>query len=77
MPSIILLHIIPLLDDNIFEELPDLDEEFEESFELLPPDEDEEEQLIIFVVCSGLKGSGMPLLPIVLLLLFLVKFCWC
>ena len=46
MPSM----ISPVLDDNmLLDELPDLDEEFEESFELLPPEVDKEgdEQLII------------------------------
>ena len=50
MPSIALLHIALLLVDKILDELPDLDEEFEEPFELLPPDD--EVQLIILMVCS-------------------------
>ena len=73
MPSIALLHIALLLVDKILDELPDLDEEFEEPFELLPPDD--EVQLIILTVCSGLNGT-VEVLPIILLLLQLLDtFC--
>ena len=64
------------LEDKILEELPDLEEEFEESLELLPPEEDEDEQLIIFMVCSGLNGNGTEFPPTVLLLQLLEMFCW-
>ena len=76
MPSM----ISPVLDDNmLLDELPDLEEEFEESFELLPPEVDKEgdEQLIILMVCSGLNGSCMLLFTVVILLLpVLESFCW-
>lgn len=77
MPSMMVLHMAPVLEDKILEELPDLEEEFEESFELPSPEEDEDEQLIIFMVCSGLNGKGTGLLPTVLLLQLLETFCCC
>lgn len=73
-----LLHITPVLEDKILEELPDLEEEFEESFEVLPPDEDDDEQLIIFMVCSGLNGNETLFPRVLLQLLNLGKlFCCC
>ena len=73
-----LLHITPVLEDKILEELPDLEEEFEESFEVLPPDEDDDEQLIIFMVCSGLNGNETLFPSVLLQLLNLGKlFCCC
>ena len=73
-----LLHVTPpplVGEDNILDELPEREDEFDELFELLPPppppeeDEEEVEQLIIFVVCSGLEGNvGMLLLLTILLL---------
>ena len=77
MPSMMLLQMPPVLEDKILEELPDLEEELEESFELLPPEEVEDEQLIIFMVCSGLNGKVTGLLLTVLLLQLLETFCWC
>ena len=68
-----MLHIAPVLEDNIFDELPDLDEEFEESFELLPPDD--EEQFIILMFCSAANGRVVVFVIILLPLQLLDTFC--
>ena len=67
------LQIVPLLEESIFEELPDLEEEFDDPFELLPPDD--EEQFIILTFCSELNGRAVVLLIILLLLQLLDEFC--